>query len=526
MKRKHTALSSPRTPSKRTPRAPPPKDPTSPSVTSTTSADETSEADVNVDVDSPSKPRSARGGAGRTVEFATPTKTPSRGLVVTGAERSARRRSAARLIEREENESGSGSEGEELAREIWGEGGSEEEEGEEEEEREEGDDVVEKDNEAPAVPPTPSKRPRGRPRKTRARTPTPPRDLPPHELYFLQTRPGASATSNNTLPSTSLLTADETFALSEAYTDPHEKQIAFLHDLHEAAFPQWDWELRNGFNIALFGYGSMRAVLEGYAAHVWEGEGGAKIVVVNAYVPGTALRDVLAALAGALFPRSAKLPLHPNALHTLLLDTLTESPPARPVYLLINSLDAPGLRRGSAQAVLASLAASPHVRVVASLDHPSAALLWDARVRALWRFVAHDATTFVGYEGVEVDARTEVAALLGRGGRGVAGRDGVGFVLKSLPGNARSLFRILVAEQVAGLDDGGEGEEGVEYRVAYHRAREELVCSTEHQFRTLLKEFYDHVMVESRRDAGGAERLVVPFRREELEGLLEDLVEG
>jgi origin recognition complex subunit 2 len=70
-----------------------------------------------------------------------------------------------------------------------------------------------------------------------------------------------------------------------------------------------------------------------------------------------------------------------------------------------------------------------------------------------------------------------------------------------------------------------DGAAGVEFRILYHKAREELVCSTEHQFRTLLKEFYDHQMVESRRDALGVERLIVPFRTEELEGLLEELVD-
>jgi origin recognition complex subunit 2 len=105
-----------------------------------------------------------------------------------------------------------------------------------------------------------------------------------------------------------------------------------------------------------------------------------------------------------------------------------------------------------------------------------------------------------------------------------------------LPANARLLFRILVAAQMeaAGEDDdggdagtvaaGGAGR-GVEYRVLWLRAREELVCSTEHQLRTLLKEFYDHQMVESGRDGVGVEWLLVPFRRDELEALLEELVE-
>jgi origin recognition complex subunit 2 len=45
-------------------------------------------------------------------------------------------------------------------------------------------------------------------------------------------------------------------------------------------------------------------------------------------------------------------------------------------------------------------------------------------------------------------------------------------------------------------------------------------------FRTLLKEFHDHQMITSRMDASGMEILGVPLSRDEMEGVLEDLVLG
>jgi len=122
----------------------------------------------------------------------------------------------------------------------------------------------------------------------------------------------------------------------------------------------------------------------------------------------------------------------------------------------------------------------------------------------------------------------------------------VGFVLRSLPENARNLYRVLVAEilaqmsevEDARLGDGGSdkegdagggggrkgGEMGVDYRVLYQKVVEEFICSNEMAFRQLLKEFHDHDMVVSRRDGAGTEVLGVPFRREEMEGILEDLM--
>ena len=116
--------------------------------------------------------------------------------------------------------------------------------------------------------------------------------------------------------------------------------------------------------------------------------------------------------------------------------------------------------------------------------------------------------------------------LLGRSGRNVKGKEGVGFVLRSLPENARSLYRVLIAELLAAMDEegGGEGGGGMEYRVLYRKVVEEFICSNEMGFRQLLKEFYDHQMIVSKRDGSGAEFLGVPWRREEMETILEDLV--
>lgn len=100
-----------------------------------------------------------------------------------------------------------------------------------------------------------------------------------------------------------------------------------------------------------------------------------------------------------------------------------------------------------------------------------------------------------------------VHQLLGRSGRRVGGKEGVGFVLRSLPVNARSLFRILVVEMLVVMDEeGGGGEEedgeeeggrgrgrsgevGVEYRMLYQKAVEDFVCGDEVAFRSLLKEY-------------------------------------
>lgn len=438
-----------------------------------------------------------------------------------------------------------------------------------------------------SAPDTPSKKgkARGRPKgKRKERTPSPPPDLPPHELFFFQNRAGGNKTSANTLPSHMLLNHEDFYHQASAYKDPHESDIKRLQQLHERGFDQWLFELSEGYNICLYGYGSKRDLMMDFAEHAHaqaDERRKPKIVVVNGYAPGLTVRDVLTAVGSVVMPKGTKMPAQPAGMEEVLLAALSVTPPKDPVLLIIHSLDHANLRKPSTQATMARIAASSSVNLLASCDTPHFPLMWDNTLTRQLHFVYHDTTTFQPYRA-ELDVVEEVNALLGRSGRRLGGKDGVGYVLKSLPENARNLFRILVAEQLALADSEGDatlgaaaedgidsdadgilgasdeedaaneqatpsrrgrgrppkkaekprpipkpvvtGPEGVEYRTLYHKAVEEFVCSSELNFRTLLKEFHDHQMIESKKDAVGTERLIVPFRREELEGILEELV--
>jgi origin recognition complex subunit 2 len=485
----------------------------------------------------------------KSVDDNTPNGTPT---IVRNADRSARRKSNRRIQEHalngEESDEEMLDEEETLAELILDDEGA----------------TVATVEETPQqeipVPETPSKRGRGRPKgsgKKKPKSPTPPTELPPHEEYFWQNRPGGLKTSNNTLSAQHLLNHDEYFQAISSFQDPHEPEKEFLLELHSRAFDQWLFELEEGFNICLYGYGSKRAITEEFAAHTYRHLLGQppykgskrtpRIAVVNGYAAGTNMKEVLTTVASAFMPPSVKLPNQPAVLLDLILEHLSSNPPSHPVHVILNSIDSPYLRKSPTPSMLARLAAHPSISLLCTADSPNFSLLWDVGLKTQYKFLFHDATTFAPYDA-EIDVVETVNELLGRSGRRVGGRDGVGFVLRSLPENARSLYRILVMEQLAldlmeqGLDEDDEvaatpknkkvaqakqaapeASQGVEYRVLYHKAVQEFVCSSEVGFRTLLKEFHDHQMIESRKDAMGTERLWVPFRQEELEGLAEDL---
>ncbi|RAH75335.1 origin recognition complex subunit 2 [Aspergillus aculeatinus CBS 121060] len=498
--------------------------------------------------------------------FSTPTKqttapdTPSK---ARNADRSAKKKSARLLLEQDDDEIWDGAD--RLAEEIL--------QDDDETALQEstpatsatnGDGVirsVEAGSEEPAAgdaaAPTPKRR-AGRPKGAKnKRSPTPEGELPAHERYFFQNRAGPPRTSNSNLSKVNLLTHEEYFEKMAQWVDPFQEEKALLLDLHCRSFPQWDFEFDQGFNICLYGYGSKRRLLQEFAdwqyrRHSPDSEDDdtatispPSVIIVNGHTPGVSIRSIFAtivtAVLGADIP--SKMGSQPQEVLELLQSSLnardSDSPP---ITVLINSIDAPSLRRATNQALLARLAATPQINLLATADTPNVLLMWDLNLRDQFNFVFHDCTTFAPFDA-EFDVVEEVSALLGRKGQRVGGKEGVEFVLKSLPENARNLYQLLLTELLSLSDEGhlsdDEGEEGggggargedaaaaagIEFRALYQKAAEEFIASSEMMFRTLLKEFHDHQMITSRMDASGMEILGVPLAREEMEGVLEDLV--
>ncbi|KAG5969820.1 hypothetical protein E4U58_001068 [Claviceps cyperi] len=387
---------------------------------------------------------------------------------------------------------------------------------------------------------TPSKKGRRGPGRTkRATSPTPPRHLPPHELYFTHNKPGRPKTSDNTLGSVVMLTHDEYFSIVHGsnYVDRHNADVEYLESLHAELFPQWVFELSQGYSICLYGFGSKRNLLQKFARYLSRPYGAfnddtplsrCKTIIVNGYTHTTTLREIFTCISTAvepsLKPPSSSAPaMLSSILAQLSLTGLT-------LTILVNSIDAHPLRKSGTQSLLSQLASHPQINLICSVDTPDFSLLWNIGVRSAFNFLFHDCTTFAPLS-VELDVVDEVHELLGRQAHRVNGREGVAFVLKSLPENAKKLFQLLIGEVlIASMEDKGapssreDEAAGVEYRMVYNKAVEEFICSSEMAFRTLLKEFHDHQMITSRKDALGTELLSVPFQKDELEAILEDLM--
>ncbi|KAI0998864.1 hypothetical protein K3495_g9332 [Podosphaera aphanis] len=367
-------------------------------------------------------------------------------------------------------------------------------------------------------------------------------DLTAPENYFYQNKVGRPTTSNNTLSSLELLDHEEYFSRSRRLKNEHDEDLENLQLLHIDNFNRWQFELSQNFNLCLYGFGSKKSLLlrfADYLASCQAYHGRSRIVVINGYMKNLGIRDILKTVTSAITDDLLKFGPPVDMLETLF--ELFAQNKSWSITLIVHSIDGHSLRRPAHQYILGRLCSHPQIHLVASADHISFPLLWDSSLRFLYNFLFHDCTTFQIYSA-EIDVIEEVHGLFGRSGRRAGGREGVNFVLKSLPENARKLFRVLIQEQLSVTNENsidseedadksdnqavklGKTENGIGYRVLYQRAVEEFICSNEMNFRILLKEFYDHQMIQSKKDSLGTEILFVPFRKEELEDILNGIV--
>lgn len=181
------------------------------------------------------------------------------------------------------------------------------------------------------------------------------------------------------------------------------------------------------------------------------------------------------------------------------------SPPVPCISLVIHNIDGQNLRTERTHSILASLSKISQIRLVCSIDHINAPLLWDAQLLAKFKFLWHDLTTFEHYD-VELSFENRLLTS-----RNQAGASGAMHVLSTLNGNAQSLFSLLLEHQI-------ESKSGLAYNMFLRQSTENFITSSESGFKTHLTEFKDHKLILAKSVDGG-QVLYIPFDQEALEDL-------
>ncbi|MCO5576973.1 hypothetical protein L7F22_030794 [Adiantum nelumboides] len=300
----------------------------------------------------------------------------------------------------------------------------------------------------------------------------------------------------------------------------HEKEQATLFDSYKALYSKWHFQLSCGFGLLMYGFGSKKALLENFASSALV-DGAA--VVVNGYLPTINLKTVVFTIADAMWEqRKANLKSAKSAgdrpLVTQSVDELIASLHDKEensfVYVIVHNIDGPCLRDADTQQVLANLAGSSNVRLVASMDHINTPLLWDKRTSTTkFKWCWHNTPTYAPYTAETMN----LPLILVSSGSAKSARSAL-LVLQSLTPNAQSVFRILADYQLNHSE-----ELGLSVHKLYTLCRERFLVSSELTLRSHLTEFKDHELVKSRRGLDGQDCLFIPLPFDTIAKLLDQV---
>lgn len=311
--------------------------------------------------------------------------------------------------------------------------------------------------------------------------------------------------------------------------------ILSLNQLYRFQFSQWLFELKENFNLMFYGIGSKRNLLTEFLRDfVLPYDTKAKCIVINGYNTEFTLRILLREIWRICFrksmPTARELREACNIAH---LEFMKPRNRNKKLYILMNNIDGQSMRNTDLQSMLSEIARIEQISFICSIDNLVTPVLWDASVLSNYNFIWHSISTFRSYT-TEVSFQDPLK--IGKTDELVGSR-GAKYVLNSLTGNAKSLYKNLILQQLEQIDlmigddpkliDNRGSTKGsikccIPLRDFYDLCVGEFIISNDISFRTILGEFVEHKMCTLTRDTSGMEVLYIAFTVDELEKLLDE----
>ncbi|CAA2972112.1 origin of replication complex subunit 2 [Olea europaea subsp. europaea] len=345
--------------------------------------------------------------------------------------------------------------------------------------------------------------------------------------YFLAKELGTSSKKSACKLSDINIVDEQELRDAHANLEPkHEREINDLMNSYKKSYSEWVFLLRCGFGLLMYGFGSKKFLIEDFASSALTDY---SVVVINGYLQQIHLKQVVITLAELLWDQLKmhgkttweNLPKNQQPFNTKSMDDLIaflDGPHLEDkecfVCVVVHNIDGPSLRDSDTQQYLARIAACSHIRVVASIDHVNAPLLWDKKmVHTQFNWYWLHVPTFAPYniEG------TFFPLILAHSGSAQTVKT-ASIVLQSLTPNAQSVFKVVAEHQLA-----HPNEEGMPLNNLYTICRERFLVSSQITLNAHLTEFKDHELVKTRRNSDGQDCIYIPLTSEALEKLVQEI---
>lgn len=377
------------------------------------------------------------------------------------------------------------------------------------------------------------------------------------DAYFTQAASRAQSSANVFSSLVPALSAEEYAEATASLGEPLFKSDLILSEsTRGAVFRRMMLELREGFNVLCYGYGSKRRILNDFAVEHCAKAG--HVVVGNGFQPDFSVRELLNGIENV--PGVSEMQLASGSVENQarrIHDFFSATTNTRHLYLIIHNIDSPTLRATKAKSILSMLALNPRIHIVASVDHINAPLIWSSSEISARKSTApgtapsrgfawlwHDMTTLAPYD-FEL-AHVDRSSISGAHGGGTSKQRDKGgahtaqnatvmsetaalHILASVTQKAKKLFVLMGDKQLEGVEEAGESltnpndmqQFAVGYDQVYATAREQFLATNDTALRSLLGEFRDHGLVLAAQEGGSrGEALWIPLPKERLLNVL------
>lgn len=376
------------------------------------------------------------------------------------------------------------------------------------------------------------------------------------EGFFEQSRQRKSAKkTTSSMAMAPEVTRDEFATISNYFHERlHFSARTRLKDIQTQMYPQYWFELTQGFSLLFYGVGSKRNFLEDFALGYLSKKLALQqykarqvdkkrpktldtipCVVINGYNPTCNYRDVYKRISSVLIAEG----LDRNETkfwgnHVLLnIAKLKEhyrsELPDIKIIVVVHNIDGPTVRRSAFQDMLSSLAMIRQIAVVASADHVYAPLLWDNLRAQNYNFIYHEVTT---YEPSAVESSFRDVLKLGHAST-VTGTEGARYVLESLTQNSKRMYKLLLQSQLQNMaihskdqNRMGTSAYGLEFKDLLAACSAQFIVSNEISLRTMLTEYTEHKMAVISRNTTGTEMVYVPYTFADIDKMLGSLLKS
>lgn len=380
------------------------------------------------------------------------------------------------------------------------------------------------------------------------------------EGYFDQKKPiRGSQKSKNTMSMATEVTREEYALISNLFHEHlHKGARSQLYQIQDKMFPQYWFELTQGFSLLFYGVGSKREFLERYAfeylvpnlayarmdkdqeenekCHLEADDYNLPCIVINGYNPTCNYRDVFKDISRALLPEElSRSETKYWGNHVLLqiqkmIELYKNELPDIKLVIIVHNLDGPSLRKDTFQTMLSYLALIRQVAIIASTDHIYAPILWDNFKAQNFNFVFHDITN---YEPLAVESSFRDVMKMSKNDL-ASGAEGAKYVLESLTINSKKMYKLLIETQLNNMESSASNKKGkvppskrgvpavgVEFKQLLHLCAADFIASNELSLRSMLTEFVEHKMATISKNPAGTEHVWVPYNYSEMKKLLE-----